>query len=86
MTIVIGNEKQEVNVPGLEFPYIVAINDNGDIFVYDNPPNRTDIGWEPSLLPGRYIHIASVIEFNSKPYVNNIIEIDIFDTIIDFNN
>ena len=85
LTIIVGNEELEVNIPNFEYPYFVAMNKNGDIFMYDSKPARA--GYDYNLVDcKRHMHIASVIEIDTQPYIDHCIEVDMFDTIVDFNS
>lgn len=84
LTLIVGNEELEVNVPNYETPYFVAMNKNGDIFIYDTIPAKSGYDYNP-INSKHHTHIASVVEVNTMPYIDHCIEVNMFDTIIDFN-
>lgn len=84
LTLVVGDEELEVNVPNFDTPYFVAMNKNGDVFMYNTMPARAGYDHNP-IDCDKYMHIASVIEVDTAPYIDKCIEVGIFDSIVDFN-
>lgn len=84
LTIKIGEEIAIINVPDYDTPYVIAMDKNGELHMYDVMPEKLDNSYD-NFPNSNYCHIATYNNGDAEKYFDTIIEVDMFDTIIDFN-